>query len=271
MIFDAHNDLLTAGLSDRQTVDILNGLDGLESLGGVTLAVWTTDGGCTADGIAGRTCLAKALNPRVKLVFAVEDLGFADDNDIEKLCAADYKYYTPTWNFSNKIGGGAYGDGGLTDFGRRAVGKLARRALIDCAHMNGETFFDTADITGRIINSHTGFSGIKEHPRNITDEQIKIIIACGGIVGLAFVGDFLCEGRADVNAVIRNIDYFTQRFGADCLCIGTDFGGTADLPAGISGYRDFDVISYGLDKLGYGGESIRAIFGGNYLAKINAV
>jgi len=294
MIFDAHNDLLTAEITDSDKAGVLNGYKESGVLDGVTLAVWTTERIKSAGDIFALISQLHTPHSTLRTTFAVEDIGFADDKDIEELASGacsdvsdraegchlcgdqaslaqsgGFAYISLTWNNDNKFAGGAYGTGGLTEAGARAVKKLSSNTYIDCVHLNQKSFYGIADITDKIIVSHTAFSGVRKHPRNISDEQIKIILERGRGCGLALVGDFLSPSKADISDVVRHIDYFVQKFGGSGLFIGTDFFGTDDLPEGLTDYDSFYALKYRLESLGYPDSAIKNIFSENYPRIIN--
>ena len=70
-------------------------------------------------------------------------------------------------------------------------------------------------------------------PRNLTNEQIKIIKQSGGLIGLNFHPPFLKDdGIATVDDLIAHTEHCLSLNTQDSLAIGSDFDG-ADLPQGI--------------------------------------
>ncbi|MCL2797345.1 MAG: dipeptidase [Firmicutes bacterium] len=119
-------------------------------------------------------------------------------------------------------------------------------------------------LTPHFLNSHTCLKSIHSHPRNLTDAQIKLLLSCGGVVGITAVAQFMGKpekqgARADY---LRQIDSFAQKFGISGLCIGSDFNGT-DPVEGLSSYADFEFLAQDLFKLGYSANDVERIFHGN--------
>lgn len=249
MIFDLHNDLPTGKLSNKdKRLEYVNTSDD------VIYAFWTTELSDAAGFIRNGINELFSANQ----AFAIEDLGFANRLDVETIYDIKPYYCGLTHNGDNALAGGALGHGRLTAFGKTTVNRLNRAAIaIDSAHLNRESFFDVANAAYRLINTHTGLNSLCEHPRNLTDEQVKLILSRGGIVGLTAVRDFI-GGNSSAD-YIRLIDGFVQKFGIDGACIGTDFHGTEPLE-NLRNYDDFEQIEYALENLGYESVDVRKIF-----------
>ncbi|WAM32721.1 membrane dipeptidase [Caldicellulosiruptor naganoensis] len=82
---------------------------------------------------------------------------------------------TLSWNHKNKLCGGAYEDGNLSSFGKEILKKLLDlNFIIDLAHAPPRTFFDVVAVVDRpFIVSHSNCWALCNHPRNLTDEQLK--------------------------------------------------------------------------------------------------
>lgn len=184
--------------------------------------------------------------------YSLEDAGYLTEENLDEFIFDNLAYISLTWNYENELAYGAYSSGKLKDKGKRIVTLLnSRKIAIDMAHLSKESFYDLMGIGDRIINSHTCFSAVNRHERNISDEQIKMIIDKKGIIGLTLVKDFLGDKYKGVDGVVSHIDYFVSRFDYRHLGLGTDFFGTDKLPKGIKSYRNIDKIVEKLFKLGY--------------------
>jgi len=111
----------------------------------------------------------------------------------------------------------------------------------------------------KIFNSHTLLKSCYNHERNLSDQQIKLLIARGGVVGLTPVNQFLKEKKATLCDFVAVIDTFVERFGIDNAAIGTDFFG-ADPLEGLENYDSFESLVAELEKLGYTRIDISKIF-----------
>ena len=177
-------------------------------------------------------------NKNETLFLSYEDFSYNEDfSSLEKLLDYDPVYVTLTWIGASVLGAGAGADGGLTPRGREVVRLLNERKIaVDTAHLNKRSFFEVADIADKVVCSHVAFSALNEHKRNIDYEQLKVLFERKALVGLCFYSEFLTRGKATELDLLAHIDYFAQRFGVDTLCVGTDFFGCNDLPAGYFDY-----------------------------------
>ena len=163
-------------------------------------------------------------------------LGGSPEN-ISYLASCGVRMLTLTWNGTCEFGDGAMvtHPKGLTEFGRKAIPKLEQhRIAIDISHASEPLFYDVAEIASKpLVASHSNAKAICNHPRNLTNEQIKIIKQSGGLIGLNFHPPFLKDdGIATVDDLIAHTEHCLSLNTQDSLAIGSDFDG-ADLPQGI--------------------------------------
>jgi len=146
--------------------------------------------------------------------------------------------------------------------------------------------------TRPVVFSHANPRALIDHPRNITDEQIRACAATGGVVGINGISLFL--GDASSETVARHIDYVAQLVGAAHAGIGLDFLFAPDVDDSPPG-RDRDYwwppeAGYGtahsaialvqpeqlpeltdiLLRRGYSEADVLAILGGNFLRAAEA-
>lgn len=101
-----------------------------------------------------------------------------------------------TWNGRALAADGCAVPGrGLTAFGQTLVDEASRLGMIlDVSHLNDEGFWEVLEQTkGPVMASHSNCRNLCEHPRNLTDEQVRALAKRGGIIGLNQVR-FLAEG-----------------------------------------------------------------------------
>ena len=195
-------------------------------------------------------------NMKGKNVFiAYEDIGYI--NSLEHLqILLQFKpcYVTLCWNNDNKLCGGASGNGYLTEFGKQVIKILNKNKIaVDLAHTNENSFVDIYNLADKIVCSHTCFSGVRKHFRNLSDWQLKLLNLRNAPIGLALYKDFLTENEnCDIGDVLKAIYYFTEKFGITNLCLGTDFYGCQDLPKGFSENYSFEgLLTEKLLEAGY--------------------
>lgn len=255
MIYDLHNDLLTypmplAEIKAQMEKDAENAAMPI-------YAVFTTR---LKEPLS--FCeVARRATPFGK--FAIEDIGFATERNIDRIIALRPMYCGLCWNNDNPLAGGALGDGELTPLGKKIIDRLNEANIcIDTAHLNRKSFWKVMESEPkRVICSHTAVDFANSHLRNLTKEQIYAIIMCGGIVGITFVSEFLSDrGQATVDDLCRHIVSFLATFGEDSLAIGSDFYGTKYGVKGIYDYEDFGILKDSLERAGVKERAIEKIF-----------
>jgi len=157
--------------------------------------------------------------------------------------------------------------GGLSSSGTELVREFSAEGFaFDVAHLAERGFHDLVRIhEGPLLSSHTGIRPLCDTPRNLTLEQIRIILERKGVVGIAADPAMLSlDGKAAIEDVFRNIDWIAQRFDADGIGIGSDFCGFYSANRGLEDIsRLMDLAGHLLDA-GYPKESVQAIMGTNW-------
>ena len=202
---------------------------------------------------------------------------FTDNNMIGLLKQYDdlgVKVIAPVWNHSNSLGEGTlekYLDEipsppGLTKLGRSFVGAMNHLGIIiDVSHMNDRTFWDTVKTTNMpIIASHSGVYALREHVRNLKDDQIKAIADTGGVINVVFCRNFLGDAAADVSVLVDHIEYIIKLVGVDHVGLGSDFDG-ATMPVGLKDLSEIGKIEAELRTRGYDEADLKKIMGHNNL------
>lgn len=175
-----------------------------------------------------------------------------------------------TWNQRNEIADGCgetITQGGLTTFGIKVIKEMNDLGMIiDLAHISTAGFWSALNYSGApLMVSHANCYGLCPHRRNLTDEQIKALAENQGVMGITFVQDFLGQGRASIEDIIKHIDYAVNLAGINCVGLGSDFDGTDILPVGLDGITKLHLIGDALSKRGYTQLDIEKIMGGNFL------
>ena len=131
------------------------------------------------------------------------------------------------YNTQNLIGTGCYErDGGLSDFGREIVAEMNRvGVLCDLSHVGSKTSEEVIlESKKPVCYSHCLPSGLKDHPRNKSDEELKFIADRGGFIGVTMFAPFLKNGiNSSIEDYVEAIEYIVNIAGVDQVGIGTDF------------------------------------------------
>ncbi len=181
-----------------------------------------------------------------------------------------------TWNYRNEIADGVAENqtgGGLTKFGVQVIKEMNRLGMIiDVSHLAERGFWDVLELSNSpVIASHSNSRAVWNHPRNLSDEQIKGLAQNGGVVGINFVPDFLGPPGAGLDDLLKHIEHICTLVGDDFLGLGSDFDGTKTLISEIQDVTHLSRIVEALRKRGYPEESIRKISGENCLRVLTQV
>ena len=153
-----------------------------------------------------------------------------------------------TWNHETLYGVSCYGDGAapLKPAGRRLLHALDRSPLLlDLSHLNEAGFYDALDLYApALLVTHSSCRAITDHPRGLTDDQLRALGDHGGLVGLAFFPDFLGE-RGSVDEALRHIEKIASLAGEGAVSIGSDWGS-----AGMGELRDTASLGGLVDAVG---------------------
>ena len=175
------------------------------------------------------------------------------------------------WNNENAIGYPAKGGStqGLTAYGVQVVKEMQRVGMaVDTSHLNEAGFYDIFAKTNLPpMASHSCCKALCGHSRNLTDDQLKLLIRDGGYVGINFYPFFLNDGgQATVETVAEHIDHVCQLGGASIVGFGSDFDGIEETPAGLENAAKVPALLDCLRKRGYSEDAIAAIAGENLRA-----
>jgi len=114
---------------------------------------------------------------------------------------------------------------GLTAFGCELVRECERVGVIlDLAHINPAGFDDILENTTRpVIVSHSNARKYYDIERNISDEQIKMVGARGGVIGINSVLVSPKKEDSTLDRYVDHVAYVIDLIGTDGVGIGFDF------------------------------------------------
>lgn len=167
------------------------------------------------------------------LLLASQDGSFIDGelHRIEAFYRLGLRTMIPAYNFNNQICGGCLDrtDSGITAFGERVIEECNRLGLVlDCSHLGERSSIEIMEASeDPVIFSHSNVRDIVDHPRNITDNQIKVCAQSNGVIGLAPFGAFtLPEGKTEwpnLDDFMEHINHVVELTGStNHVGIGTD-------------------------------------------------
>ncbi|UJL46288.1 dipeptidase [Virgibacillus sp. NKC19-16] len=187
------------------------------------------------------------------------------------------------WNYSNALGEGAdrvYGDpertpseGGLTELGAEVTQEMNKLGMvIDVSHMSRNTFWDVIEVSeAPVIASHSGVNGLKDHQRNLTEEQLLALEENGGVINIVFYPAFLTDNSTGyAEDIVDHIEYAVNLIGIDHVGLGSDFDG-ASMPDDLQDASEMPEITKELVSRGYSNQEIEKVLGGNQLRVLKDV
>lgn len=197
------------------------------------------------------------------------------------------------YNTQNLVGTGCYErDGGLSDFGREVMWEMNKvGVMVDLSHVGSKTSEECiVESKKPVCYSHCLPSGLKDHPRNKSDEELKFIADHGGFVGVTMFAPFLKNGiNSTIEDYVEAIQYVFNIVGEDSIGIGTDFTQGQDQqffeylthdkgyarrltnfgkivnPKGIRTLGEFPNLTEALLKHGFTESQVRKIMGENWV------
>lgn len=175
-----------------------------------------------------------------------------------------------TWNQRNELGDGV-GEGRtqsrLTKLGQEVVWRMNELGmLIDVSHLNEAGFWHVLELSKYpIVASHSCAKALCNHPRNLTDQQLRALAKHKGVVGVNFYPDFLKQtGIVRREDVVRHISHIADVAGVETVGFGSDFDGITEAPEGLENVGDYCYLIEDLRKVGFSSQEIEMIAGENF-------
>ena len=181
---------------------------------------------------------------------------------------------------SSHYASGTGADGVFTRKGFALLREMEAAGMaLDVTHLCDRSMAQAFDyFEGAILASHHNCRSLVPGDRQLTDEQIKLLIEKGAVIGAALDAWMLYPGwirgetdRAVVGleAVVNHIDHVCQLAGnASHAAIGSDLDGgfgNEQTPYDLNTITDLQKLNELLEKRGYSAEDIDLIFFGNWL------
>lgn len=206
---------------------------------------------------------------KVAAVLAVEGGAVLGGNleKLDQLYQDGVRLMTLTWNDTNEIANGCFAKdkGGLTDFGKRVVQKMhSLHMLVDVSHLNARGFYDVAEYTDKPFLASHSDADIVDNPyakaRNLTDDQIKVLVVRNGLIGINLCADFLGNnGQTGADAVLRHVSHFLDLGAEHILAFGCDYDGCTIHPS-LNGIENIPYLADYLLQHGISEKTLQNIF-----------
>jgi microsomal dipeptidase-like Zn-dependent dipeptidase/gamma-glutamyl-gamma-aminobutyrate hydrolase PuuD len=215
---------------------------------------------------------------RRALMLGIEN-GYAiglDPQRVEHFRQRGVVYMTLCHNGDNDLCDSARGNhehGGLSPLGRTVIHEMNRVGMmIDLSHAAESSFYQAIEVSCTpIVCSHSSARALCDHPRNLTDDQLRALATSGGVAQVCLYDGFLRkEGGATIDDAVRHIMHMVSVAGIDHVGIGTDFDGDGGI-IGCASASELVNFTRRLLKERYSEEDIRRIWGGNFLRVMEEV
>lgn len=199
-----------------------------------------------------------------------------DIRNVERFRNRGVVYMTLCHNGNNQLCGSAKGNEeglGVNAFGEQVIKEMNRVGMmVDISHAGIQTFYDALDISQKpIVASHSSSRALCNHPRNLTDDQLRALAAKGGVAQVTLYNGFLKEeGAATLQDAINHLNHMVDVMGIEHVGIGTDFDGDGGI-IGCASASELINFTRCLLKERYSEEDIRRIWGGNFLRVMEEV
>lgn len=190
---------------------------------------------------------------KMSSVLTVENgaLLHGDLRNVQRLYDKGVRLITLLWNDENCNGYPASSDPeahkkGLKEFGRNVVYEMEKLGMIvDVSHLSEGGFYDVSRITEKpFVASHSCARALCDHQRNLTDDQLRRLADCGGVVGVNFYASFIKNDGdfTTIEDIMRHIEHIYQVAGEDAIGLGSDFDGI-DSQIEFRGYSGYQKLA----------------------------
>ena len=199
--------------------------------------------------------------------------GYAIGKDIsllEQFKRRGIVYMTLCHNGDNDICDSARGNeehGGLSNFGREVVEQMNKLGiLVDMSHASEKSFYDALELSKvPIVCSHSSARALCDHPRNLTDDQMRALAKADGVAQTTVYSGFLrSDGEATIIDAVEHLCHAAKIMGVEHVGLGTDFDGDGGVP-GLADASEIINFTRHLLRRQFSEQDIRLIMGGNFL------
>ncbi|MGM8215854.1 dipeptidase [Bacillaceae bacterium W0354] len=117
-------------------------------------------------------------------------------------------------------------EGGLTQFGKELVQEAERLGMIiDVSHLNDQGFDDVFSISKHpVIASHSNARAVTNKPRNLTDDQLKVLAETDGVAGINVISKIAAMTReeATLDILADHVEHIVKTIGVEHVSLGLD-------------------------------------------------
>lgn len=204
-----------------------------------------------------------------------------DIRNVKHFCGRGVVYMTLCHNGDNDICDSAKGNHehhGVSEFGAKVIEEMNYyNIMVDLSHASEESFYDALQISKTpIVCSHSSARALCDHPRNLTDDQMRALAQAGGVAQVTLYPGFLVKSdvsdvrEATILDAIEHLNHMVNVMGIEHVGIGTDFDGDGGI-RGCASASELINFTRHLLRERYTEEQIQMIWGGNFLRVMKKV
>ena len=218
------------------------------------------------------------LTGRKSIMLGIEN-GLAlesDINNVKHFANRGIVYITLCHNGDNDICDSARGSNthnGVSEWGEKVIKEMnAQGVMVDLSHAAEKSFYDALDISATpIVCSHSNCKSLCDHPRNLTDDQLRKLAQKGGVAQITLYHGFVCkDGEATILDAMKHLEHAISIMGIDHVGLGTDFDGDGGI-RGLANSSELMNFTIELMRRRYSIEDMEKIWGGNWLRVMKQV
>ncbi|MCY4101977.1 MAG: membrane dipeptidase [bacterium] len=134
-----------------------------------------------------------------------------------------------TWNRRTMLadGVGETDTGGrLTSLGVEAVAEMERLGMVvDVSHLSAHGLAHLAEVAAEpFVASHSSCRALCDHPRNLSDAELRLVAGSGGFVAINATGRFVAaSGTPTLDRYVDHVEHAVATVGDGAVAIGADF------------------------------------------------
>ena len=204
-----------------------------------------------------------------------------DIRNVKHFCGRGVVYMTLCHNGDNDICDSAKGNHehhGVSEFGAKVIEEMNYyNIMVDLSHASEDSFYDALQISKTpIVCSHSSARALCDHPRNLTDDQMRALAQAGGVAQVTLYPGFLVKSdvsdvrEATILDAIEHLNHMVNVMGIEHVGIGTDFDGDGGI-RGCASASELINFTRHLLRERYTEEQIQMIWGGNFLRVMKKV
>lgn len=200
----------------------------------------------------------------------------SDINNVKHFANRGIVYITLCHNGDNDICDSARGSNthnGVSEWGEKVIKEMnAQGVMVDLSHAAEKSFYDALDISATpIVCSHSNCKSLCDHPRNLTDDQLRKLAQKGGVAQITLYHGFVCkDGEATILDAMKHLEHAISIMGIDHVGLGTDFDGDGGI-RGLANSSELMNFTIELMRHRYSIEDMEKIWGGNWLRVMKLV